>query len=63
MAGDVGLRALAHATGCSMRHLLAVENGTEPLLPSDAQDIAVALNVPAEWLRDGWERGTGLRSR
>jgi hypothetical protein len=36
-------------------HLVAVENGTQPLLPSDAVDLGRVFDVPATWLRDGWE--------
>jgi hypothetical protein len=38
----------------SYRHLVAVENGQQPLLPTDATDLGAVLGVPPTWLRDGW---------
>ena len=54
MAGDPSLRQLASATGMSYRHLIGVVNATEPLLDSDARDLAAALRCPEAWLRHGW---------
>lgn len=55
LAGRPSLLTLATATGMSYRHLVAVCNGREPLLESDARDLAVALECPEAWLRNGWE--------
>jgi hypothetical protein len=41
----------------SYRHLVAVEHGEQPLLPTDAVDLSRVLDVPAAWLRDGWRSG------
>jgi hypothetical protein len=54
LAGRPSLRVLATQTGMSYRHLVGVANGHEPLLPTDARDLATALGVPSEWLRNGW---------
>jgi hypothetical protein len=55
LAGRPSLRALARQTGMSYPHLVAVANGDEPLLPSDAVDLGAVLGVPSAWLRDGWD--------
>jgi hypothetical protein len=54
LAGGVSIRDTASASGLSYLHLVAVENGQQPLLPSDAVDLGAALGCPSEWLRDGW---------
>jgi hypothetical protein len=54
LAGRPSLRSLAQQTGMSYPHLVAVANANEPLLASDVRDLAVVLNVPQAWLRDGW---------
>jgi hypothetical protein len=54
LAGGVTIHATARAAGMSYLHLLAVEHGEQPLLPSDAVDLSRVLDVPASWLRDGW---------
>jgi hypothetical protein len=38
----------------SYGHLLGVANASEPLTSSDVRDLAAVLDVPSEWLRDGW---------
>jgi hypothetical protein len=57
LAGRPSLRALASQTGMSYPHLVAVANGSEPLLPTDARDLGRVLDVPEAWLRDGWSGG------
>jgi hypothetical protein len=48
----------------SYLHLLAVEHGEQPLLPSDAVDLSRVLGVPQAWLLDGWTgTGAGLTRR
>jgi hypothetical protein len=54
LVGGVSIRDTASAAGLSYLHLLAVEHGEQPLLPSDAVDLGRVLDVPATWLRDGW---------
>jgi hypothetical protein len=54
LAGRPSLRSLATQTGMSYVHLRAVANAQEPLLATDARDLAAALEVPQAWLRDGW---------
>jgi hypothetical protein len=54
LAGRPSLRSLATQTGMSYVHLRAVANAQEPLLPTDARDLAAALDVPQAWLRYGW---------
>jgi hypothetical protein len=41
----------------SYRHLVAVEHGEQPLLPSDAVDLSRVLGVPSQWLANGWRTG------
>jgi hypothetical protein len=36
------------------RGLPGVANGSEPLLPTDAWDLAAALEVRQAWLAHGW---------
>jgi hypothetical protein len=55
LAGGVSIRDTACAAGLSYLHLVAVENGQQPLLPSDALDLGAVLGVPALWLAHGWE--------
>jgi hypothetical protein len=54
LAGRPSLRSLATQTGMSYPHLVAVANGTEPLPPTDARDLAAVLGVPQAWLREHW---------
>ncbi len=54
MAGGLSLRSVASATGLSYQHLVAVENGREPLLAGDAIALSELLGVPGDWLRRGW---------
>jgi hypothetical protein len=54
MAGGVSIRETASAAGLSYLHLVAVENGQQPLLPTDAVDLGNVLGVPAAWLAHGW---------
>ena len=54
LAGRPSPRDLATQCGLSYRHLVAVANGNESLLPTDAHDLAAALDVPVEWLRYGF---------
>jgi hypothetical protein len=54
LAGGISIHATARAAGMSYLHLVAVEHGEQPLLPSDAVDLGRALDVPPSWLRDGW---------
>ena len=54
LAGRPSLRALAAQTGMSYPHLVGVAGGREPLTTTDCRDLAAALGVPSEWLRDGW---------
>lgn len=54
LAGDPSLRALATQCGMSYPHLVGVANGREPLLDTDARDLAVVLRCPEAWLRHGW---------
>jgi hypothetical protein len=56
LAGRPSLQSLARQTGMSYVHLRALANAEEPLLPTDVRDLAAALDVPSDWLRDGWER-------
>jgi hypothetical protein len=35
-------------------HLRGVADGNEPLLPTDARDLATVLDVPVALLRDRW---------
>jgi hypothetical protein len=37
----------------SYGHLVGVANAKEPLLPTDARDLATVFDVPQVWLRDG----------
>jgi hypothetical protein len=55
MAGNISVYATARAAGMSYLHLVAVENGQQPLLPTDATDLSRVLGVPSEWLAHGWE--------
>jgi hypothetical protein len=55
MAGNISIHATAKAAGLSYLHLLAIEHGEEPLLPSDAVDLGNVLSVPAAWLASGWD--------
>ena len=54
LAGGPSLRELATQTGMSYPHLVGVINRREPLTPTDTRDLAAVLNVPSEWLREGW---------
>jgi hypothetical protein len=54
LAGGVSIHATARAAGMSYVHLVAVENGQQPLLPTDAVDLGNVLGVPSEWLAYGW---------
>jgi hypothetical protein len=54
VAGRPHLRDLAQQTGMSYVHLLGAANGSEPLLPTDARDLAAALDVQQAWLCYGW---------
>jgi hypothetical protein len=54
MAGGVSIHATARAAGMSYLHLVAVEHGEQPLLPSDAVDLGRVLGCPSEWLAHGW---------
>jgi hypothetical protein len=54
LAGRPSLRSLARQTGMSYTHLLGIANANEPLTSTDVRDLAAALGVPSEWLRDGW---------
>jgi hypothetical protein len=38
----------------SYEHLVGIANAREPLTANDQRDLAHALDVPSEWLRDGW---------
>lgn len=55
LAGRPSLRTLATQTGMSYPHLVGVANGREPLLDTDARDLAAELAVPEAWLRHGWQ--------
>jgi transcriptional regulator with XRE-family HTH domain len=48
----------AHQTsdrsGVAFRHLVAIENGREPLVGDDYRRLEATLGCPAEWLRRGW---------
>jgi hypothetical protein len=50
LAGGVSIHATASAAGMSYLHLVAVEHGEQPVLPSDATDLSRVLDVPAQWL-------------
>jgi hypothetical protein len=64
LAGRPSLRSLATATGIGYGHLLRAANAQEPLTSTDVRDLATALGVPSEWLRDGWtSTGAGLTRR
>jgi hypothetical protein len=54
LAGGISIHATARAAGLSYLHLLAVEHGEQPLLPTDATDLGKVLGVPSEWLANGW---------
>jgi len=54
LAGGVSVRDAATATGMSYQHLVAVEHGEQPLLPTDATDLGRVLGCPSEWLAHGW---------
>jgi hypothetical protein len=54
LAGRPALQDLARRTGMSCAHLRAVANAQEPMTFTDACDLATALDVPVQWLRDGW---------
>ena len=54
LAGRPALRDLARQTGMSYVHLRGVADGNEPLLPTDARDLATVLDVPVALLRDRW---------
>jgi hypothetical protein len=56
LAGGISLHATARAAGMSYLHLVAVEAGKQPLLPTDASDLSRVLGVPSEWLAHGWDR-------
>jgi hypothetical protein len=34
--------------------VLGIANALEHLTDTDARNLGVALDVPAQWLRDGW---------
>jgi hypothetical protein len=55
LAGDPPLRRIAAGAGLGYEHLVGVIKGREPLLQSDALDLARVLHVPSEWLASGWE--------
>src|SRR6516165_8120748 len=42
LAGGISIHATARAAGMSYLHLVAVEHGEQPLLPSDAVDLGRA---------------------
>jgi hypothetical protein len=54
LAGNPSLRTLATRTGMSYGHLLGISKGSEPLTATDQRDLAAVLDVPAQWLADGW---------
>jgi hypothetical protein len=54
LAGGISIRDTASAAGLSYLHLVAVEHGQQPLLPTDAVDLGRVLNVPPAWLARGW---------
>lgn len=54
LAGGISIHVTARAAGMSYLHLVAVEHGEQPLLPSDAVDLGRVLGVPASWLANGW---------
>jgi hypothetical protein len=54
LAGGISIHATARAAGLSYVHLVAVEAGQQPLLPTDATDLSRVLGVPSQWLAEGW---------
>jgi hypothetical protein len=54
LAGRPSLRSLAEQTGMHYSHLVGIANGHEHLTSTDQRDLAAVLDVPAQWLRDGW---------
>jgi hypothetical protein len=54
LTGRPPLQDLARQCGLSYAHLVAVANAREPMTFTDARDLAAALDVPSEWLREGW---------
>jgi hypothetical protein len=55
LAGDPPPRRVASAAGLGYPHLVGVIKGAEPLLASDAVDLARVLGCPASWLAHGWD--------
>jgi hypothetical protein len=55
LAGRPSLRSLATATGMSYAHLRAIANAQDPLTSTDVRDLAGVLDVPAQWLREGFD--------
>jgi hypothetical protein len=54
IAGGITVRQLAAAAGLGYQHLAAIERGEHPITTTDATDLAIALDVPSDWLVNGW---------